>query len=203
MAGGDVKFFDASLARLRDVASGACGDFFAAAHGTIRAIRGCDKPFVASVCGSVAGYGLSLMAACDLAVAGDDARFRLAYPGIGASPDGASTWHLPRLIGLRRALELALLDEVHGAADAAAMGLVNRVVPVAALDAETRRIAARLAAGPAAAQARAKHLLHGSFERGFEAQLQAEEACFRQSLLSADFAEGVRAFCAKREPRFE
>lgn len=202
MAGGDVKFFHESLPRLREGAGGEFRELVRAAHGTVEAMHASDKLFVAAARGSVAGFGLSLLAACDIAIAGDDALFSLAYPGIGASPDGGVTWHLPRLVGMRRALGLALLNERFDALAAERMGLINCVVPAAELEARATELARRLAAGPAAALARTKHLLRSAMQRDLGTQLAAEEGCFRESLLSEDFAEGVAAFCEKRPPRW-
>ncbi|MCC7410941.1 MAG: enoyl-CoA hydratase/isomerase family protein [Gammaproteobacteria bacterium] len=203
MAGGDLRYFQDTLARLRDPDDGTFTALFRTVHGVIGALARSDKIYVASVAGAVAGFGLSLMNACDLAVAADDAQFTLAYTGIGATPDGGVTWHLPRLVGLRRALGMALLNERRDARWAEAAGLVNAVVPTAELGDHTTRLAARLAAGPAGALAATKRLLRSAFEHDLATQLQAEEASFRQAAKSEDFAEGVRAFCAKRPPRFD
>lgn len=159
-------------------------------------------PVIASVHGAVAGAGASLMLAADLAIAADDTRINLAYSAIGATPDAASTWTLPRLVGLRRSMEIALLSDFIGAADALALGLVNRVVPRAALAAETEQLAGRLASGPTQAYGRIKRLLRGSFDHTMAEQMARERAAFRESTATADFAEGTRAFVEKRRPRF-
>ena len=159
-------------------------------------------PVIASVHGAVAGAGASLMLAADLAIAADDTRINLAYSAIGATPDAASTWTLPRLVGLRRSMEIALLSEPIGADDALALGLVNRVVPRSALAAETDRLTRRLASGPTLAYGRIKRLLRGSFDRTMQQQMACERTAFRESTATADFAEGTRAFIEKRRPRF-
>ena len=106
------------------------------------------------------------------------------------------------MVGLRRALEMALLSETYDAAEALRLGLVNRVVPRAALEAETDALARRLASGPTLAYGRAKRLLRGAFDATLSQQLDAERAAFIESTRTADFVEGVSAFVEKRPPRF-
>lgn len=204
MAGGDLKWFHEQLgsvdsARLKGQFEG----FVQEVHGVIISLRRMPKPVVASVRGAAAGFGLSLMMACDLALAADNAYFTLAYALIGASPDGSSTFSLPRLVGQKKAMELALLGERFDAATAERLGLVNRVVPSASLEEETARLATRLAAGPTAVYGRTKALLNASLQNSLEAQLQREAECFAQSATEPDFREGIAAFIEKRAPRFK
>jgi 2-(1,2-epoxy-1,2-dihydrophenyl)acetyl-CoA isomerase len=161
------------------------------------------KPVIAAVSGAAAGFGMSLMMACDLVIAADNAYFSLAYALIGASPDGGSTFALPRTVGAKKAMEIALLGERFDAATAERLGLVNRVVPLAALDQETSKLAARLAAGPSAVYGRTKALLNGSLNASLETQLQREAEAFAQSAAEPDFAEGIRAFIEKRKPQWQ
>ena len=143
------------------------------------------------------------MLACDLVMAADDARFSTAYAAIGASPDGGMTFHLPRIVGMKKAMELILLPGTFDAAAALSMGLVNWVVPGAELDARTDALVQRLAAGPTRAFERAKALLNAAFSRGTSDQLEAEAESFVDLFAgSRDFAEGVHAFIEKREPEF-
>jgi len=202
MAGGDIKTFHAMLAtpaaqRLADFE-----EIIALVHDAVIRLRRMDKPVVASVHGAVAGFGLSLMNACDLAVAADSAYFTLAYCHIGTSPDGGATWSLPRLVGLKQAMEISLLGDRFDAQRALSLGLVNRVVPAAELEAETLALARRLAAGPTAAYAKTKRLLNDSINRTLDSQLYAEQENFAASTATEDFAEGVRAFIEKRKPTF-
>ena len=128
MAGGDITFFRENLAQIKSSEGAELEPLFDAVHGIVRAIRSMPQPVVASASGAAAGFGLSLLMACDLAVAADDCVFTLAYCHIGASPDGSSTYFLPRIVGFKRAMELALLGERFDAARALELGLVNRVV---------------------------------------------------------------------------
>ena len=199
MAGGDVASFHANLPDMPRLIRSYAGAF----HEVIHALRCLPKPVIAKVHGACAGGGLSMMLACDVAIAAEGARFTLAYANIGTSPDGGSTHFLPRIVGLRRALELAFVTDPFDAKRAAELGLVNWLAPDAELDARAAVLAARLAEGPTEAFARTKALLNASFERPFAGQLEAEIESFAQSTATKDFAEGVTAFVEKRKPRFE
>lgn len=198
LAGGDVALFHANLARLPQMIEKLAGEL----HSAILALRRAAKPVVASVHGACAGAGVSLLAAADFALAAADTKFTLAYSKIAASPDGGSTWFLPRLMGYRKALELMLLSDAFDADTALAMGLVNRVVAAPDLAIETDRMVQRLASGPTYAYGEAKALINQSFERSLEAQLEAEAQAFARCARTADLAEGVTAFVEKRSPRF-
>jgi len=199
LAGGDVSVFHANLPCMADLIREVAGEL----HHAILALRRAPKPVLASVHGPVAGAGVSLMAAADLAVAADDATFTLAYSRLGGSPDGGATCHLPRLVGQRKALELMLLSDTIDARTALELGLVNRVVGAGDLGAESERIARRLARGPTRAFAETKQLVNGSFERTLAAQLAAEVEAFARCAVTDDFAEGVSAFVEKRKPDFK
>lgn len=198
MAGGDVAMFHAKKDEVAALFHELGGTF----HESIRTLRRMGKPVIASVQGACAGGGLSVMLACDLAIAADTCQFTLAYARIGASPDGGSTHFLPRIVGTRKALELALLPDGFGADQALALGLVNRVVPEAVLEAETRKIADRLAVGPSRAFAHTKALINATFDRPLDAQLAAEVTAFADCASGHDFKEGVTAFVEKRKPQF-
>ncbi len=203
MAGGDVKGF---AAKRGEMGAEGFGDHMLHLihdlHLSISALRRLPKPTVAAVRGSAAGVGVSLALACDLVVASEDAFFTLAYCHIGLTPDGSATYSLPRAIGIKRSMQLALLGERVPAAEAAAMGMINFAVPPDRFEAEVAALAARLAAGPTQAYANAKRLLYRSIESDFEAQLQAEAEALRTTAMTEDFAEGVQAFVEKRKPRF-
>jgi 2-(1,2-epoxy-1,2-dihydrophenyl)acetyl-CoA isomerase len=199
MAGGDVALFRANLPQLPALVEKLAGEL----HRAIEALRAAPKPVLASVQGAVAGAGVSLLAAADLAIAADDTKLTLAYSKIGTSPDGGSTYFLPRIVGMRKALELMLLSDPIDAQTALDLGLVNWVVPAAELARATDKIASRLANGPTFAYGETKALVNRTFERSLEAQLAAETQSFARCAATRDLAEGVTAFVEKRKPRFE
>ena len=202
MAGGDIRTFARESSRPPDERQRSFQRLVERVHVAVETLARMPQPVVARVQGAVAGFGLSLMNACDLAVASDDAYFAAGYRQIGITPDGGGTWSLPRIVGQRRALGILLLGERFGAADALAMGLVNRVVPLAELDAAVDAVARALADGPREALTATKRLLRGSFDRTLSGQLQAEAVSFGRLSATDDFVEGVASFLEKRPPRF-
>lgn len=198
MAGGDISAFvgppDEVTARVRSL--------IGPLHEGLEILAALPRPVIASLQGAVAGAGMSVALATDLAIAADNTVFTLAYARLGTSPDGSSSWSLPRLVGLRKAMEIALLSDTYDAAEALRLGLVNRVVPAASLAEETERLARRLAEGPTFAYGRIKALLRGSLDASLRDQLAAEGDAFCACVRTADFAEGVAAFLAKRPPEF-
>lgn len=202
MAGGDLKWFREQLALPPQERQPLFERTISDVHQTTQQLRRCGKPVVAAVRGAVAGFGLSLMLAADLALAADDAYFTLAYCNIALSPDGGATWSLPRAVGMKRAAEIALLGDRFDAPQALAWGLVNRVVAGDALLPQAEKLAARLAAGPAEALAGTKRLLNAAFETSLVEQLHAEQRAFAACGVNPDFAEGLAAFFEKRPARF-
>jgi len=203
MAGGDIKRFKdfqqvSASERSREILKG-----LHTLHFAIYRLRRMNKPVLCSVQGAAAGAGVSVVAACDLTIAADDAYFVLSYANIGISPDASSTYFLPRLLGLRKALELALLAERVDAAEAKELGLVNKVVPAADLEAETLKLAQKLAAGPTFAYGRAKALMQASLENTMERQLELEGTAIIECMGTEDHVEGVNAFLEKRKPVFQ
>ncbi len=196
MAGGDVSLFEGEGATAR------IDRLMSTFHAVIEALAALPLPVVALAHGATAGAGVSMALAADIVLAADDTKFILAYSRLGASPDGGSTYALPRAIGLRRALGFALLEETIGAEEALRVGLVNRVVPAAEAQAAALKVAERLAAGPTAAYGRTKALLRGSLDRDLPGQLDVERANFIGGTFGPDFAEGVAAFLGKRKPGF-
>ena len=172
-------------------------------HEGIKLLTQMNAPVIASLQGVVAGGSLSLAMACDLAIAAEGTRFNLAYVNVAASCDVSGSWHLPRLVGLRNAMQIALLGETFDSTEALRLGLVNRVVPADRLEAETQALAERLAAGPTLALGRLKRLLRQSFDNDLATQLDLEREAFRESAATQDFAEAMTAFFDKRPPRFE
>lgn len=203
MAGGDLKEFHAHLEQPAEDRRRRFEAMIHRLHPTIISLRRMPKPVVASLRGAAAGFGLSLGLAADLAIAAEDAYFTLAYCLIGTSPDGGGSFHLPRIVGLRKAMEIALLGDRFDAGAAKDLGIVNWVVPAAALDEETAKLARRLAAGPVRALANTKRLLNRSLDSPLEAQLQAEAESFADCAATPDFAEGIAAFVEKRKPSYE
>lgn len=202
MAGGDIRTFARESSRPPDERRRGFQRLVERVHVALETIARMPQPVVARVQGAVAGFGLSLMNACDLAVASDDAYFAAGYRQIGITPDGGGTWSLPRIVGQRRALGILLLGERFGAADALAMGLVTRVVPLAELDAAVDAVAQALADGPRDALSATKRLVRDSFDRTLSEQLQAEAVSFGRMSATDDFVEGVASFLEKRPPRF-
>lgn len=154
-AGGDV-------AALQADPTATAHELIACLHEAVLLLTRLDAPVLASLHGVVAGGSLSLAMACDLAIAAESMRFNLAYANLGASCDLSGFWHLPRLVGLRNAMQIALLSDTFDAAEALRLGLVNRVVPDAQLHVETLALARRLAAGPTCAYGHIKRLLRQS-----------------------------------------
>jgi 2-(1,2-epoxy-1,2-dihydrophenyl)acetyl-CoA isomerase len=164
-------------------------------------VRG-DAPVVAAVQGSAAGAGMGLVGAADVVVAGESAKFVMAYTGVGLTPDGSSSWFLPRLVGLRRALELTFTNRVLSAADALDWGLITQVVPDDELHDTAGALAAKLATGPRQALAAAKRLLHTSLEDTLETHLAREAEAITAASGTSEGAEGIAAFVEKRKPVF-
>jgi len=160
------------------------------------------QPVIAAVRGGCAGVGLSFVLACDMAYAADSAFFTMGYIHIGTSPDGSSTYYLPRTVGRKKAMELALLGDRFSAAEAERYGIVNQVVPDAELEGRVDEIATRLARGPGVAIGNTKRLLNASLQNGIEGQLQMEGEMFARCAASQDWVEGVTAFAEKRKARF-
>ena len=202
MAGGDIRTFARESSRPPDERQRSFQRLVERVHVAVETLARMPQPVVARVQGAVAGFGLSLMNACDLAIASDDAYFAAGYRQIGITPDGGGTWSLPRIVGQRRALGILLLGERFGAADALAMGLVNRVVPLAELDVAVEAVARALADGPHEALSATKRLLRDSLDRTLSGQLQAEAVSFGRLSATDDFVEGVASFLEKRPPRF-
>lgn len=197
-AGGDLKAFASYVGEL----PGALNETVVYLHTASSHFARMDAPLVVAVNGVAAGAGMSLAVAGDLVLAAESARFVMAYTAAGLSPDGSSSYFLPRLIGLRRAQELMLTNRLLSAEEALEWGLINRVVPDARLAAEARELAQTLAQGPTRAFGTVKALLNESFSGTLETQLEREARGIVAMGRSADGREGVRAFVEKRPPSF-
>jgi enoyl-CoA hydratase/carnithine racemase len=167
------------------------------------ALHRMPKPTIAKVNGVAVGAGCNLALGCDLIVASDEARFSEIFARRGLTIDFGGSWLLPRLIGMHRAKELALLADIISAKEAEAIGLVNRVVPVGQLDAFVDDWATRIAAGPPIALAQTKRLLDNAFAVTFEQALEDEGAAQTVNFGTEDTREAMVAFLEKRDPNFK
>lgn len=198
-AGGDLKSFadqgDGLPAHVKEVT--------AYLHAAISRLVWMDAPVVAAVNGPAGGAGLSLVCATDLAIAAESAKFVMAYTRAGLAPDGSSTYFLSKLIGMRRAKELALTNRVLSAAEALEWGLINRVVPDAELAAAAGELAISLAEGATLALGEAKRLIQQGFTETLESQMERETRAIADMARTEDAREGIAAFIAKRKPDFK
>ncbi|MBV8303360.1 MAG: enoyl-CoA hydratase/isomerase family protein [Acidimicrobiia bacterium] len=167
------------------------------------ALHSVPQPTIAKVPGVAAGMSANLAFGCDLVVAAEEARFSEIFARRGLSLDCGGSWVLPRRVGLHKAFELAYFADVISAAEAMEFGLVNRVVPAAALDKAVDEWASRLAAGPPLALSMIKAQLHVGAESSLAQALEYEAACQTVNFNSADTAEAMAAYVQKREPTFE
>lgn len=195
MAGGDLAFFrdaDDRAAALRAVID--------PTHAALKRLAAAPQITLAAIQGPVAGGGMSVALATDLCIAAESTTLTYAYSRVAAPADCGISWTLPRLVGHRRALDIALSSEPIAAAEALALGLVTRVVPEAELLEAARAMARRLAEGPPLAQARIKALMGDA--TAFAAQLDAEREAFAACAATQDFEEALSAFFGKRAPHF-
>jgi 2-(1,2-epoxy-1,2-dihydrophenyl)acetyl-CoA isomerase len=197
--GGDVADFSRQPA---DHLPDHLGEITAHLHPAVAALASFDAPVVAAVQGSAAGAGLGLVLAADIVIAARSTRFVMAYTGIGMSPDGSSSWFLPRIVGHRRATELALTNRVLSADEACDWGVVTTVVDDDALVSTAEELTMKLAGGPTAAYGRAARLLRASWDNTLDEQLTIERDEIMASGATADGREGINAFVAKRPPDF-
>ncbi len=168
----------------------------------IMGLRNLPLPVIAAVNGVAAGAGANIALACDLVIAAKSASFVQAFSKLGLVPDSGGTWSLPRLVGTARAMGLALLGEKLPAEQAAAWGLIWRCVEDSELGGAVDELASRLAKAPTLGLARTKHAIYSSWRHSLDEQLDLERDLQRELGRSADYAEGVAAFAAKREPKF-
>lgn len=199
MAGGDLTY----LMEAGEKAPAEAFKVIDALNGAMLRLAELDCPTVIAVQGAVAGAGLSLMLNCDIAIAEEDARFVFAYDRIAASPDGGLSWTLPRVVGLRRALEIAVSGEPVAAARALELGLVTTIVTADSLRPQAEAVTERLAAGPSRALAATRRLMLDGQVRNFADQLIAERDSFCERAATEDFHEAVTAFFARRKPVYQ
>ena len=200
-SGGDLKYMlaledEAALAKALKITT----TYFHAA--VARLLRG-NAPVVMAVQGAAAGGGFSFAITGDIVIAAESAKFKMAYTASGISPDGGSTWFLPRLVGLRVAQRLALDNPTLTAQEALDIDLITRVVPDDELAEAAMAAARRYADGPTLAYGRTKQLLAETWANGPEHQMEMETLAMAASARTRDMNEGLAAFSAKRAPVFE
>jgi 2-(1,2-epoxy-1,2-dihydrophenyl)acetyl-CoA isomerase len=198
-AGGDVKEFAGHLDRIGVLLK----ELTTYLHAAISRFARTPKPVIMGVNGVAAGAGFSLAISGDLVVAAESARFTMAYAGIAATPDGSSTYFLPRLIGIRRALELFYLNRPLAAREALEWGLVNRVIPDAEFPEALGALARQLAHGPTLAYGAGKQLFHHALGESLESQMELETQAIARSGKTEDFRSGVTAFARKKVATFK
>jgi 2-(1,2-epoxy-1,2-dihydrophenyl)acetyl-CoA isomerase len=196
--GGDLRFMHDAEDDVADAVYGLASTM----HAGILALAELDAPVISVVRGAAAGGGMSLAIAADLVLAAESAHFTVAYTAIGFSMDGGASWTLPRIVGQRKAMELALLNERLSAQQAQELGLVTRVLADDRLDAEAEQLARRLAQGPIGAHGAIKRLLRYSSTTAFGQQLEDEARTIAGLSAAPDGREGVLAFLDKRAPHF-
>lgn len=196
-AGGDLK----AMAAAPDAGTfvkGIADDL----HRALSTFARMDAVLITAVNGTAAGAGFSLAVTGDLVLSADSAKFTMAYTRAGLSPDGSSSYYLPRLIGIRRTQELMLTNRTLSAAEALDWGLVTEVVPEAELAARTDALAKAMAGSARPSNSAVKKLLLATYRSGIEEQMELEGRLIAECARSADGAEGIAAFLAKRKPEF-
>lgn len=196
--GGDMRHFSAQRDRMDDELR----DMISSYHRSLSRLAALPFPVISAVNGAAAGGGLGLVWCSDVVVAADDAKFATGFAALGLSGDGASTWFLPRLVGLRRAREMILHNRILSAAEALEWGLIDRVVPLADLAVEADAAAAAMASGPTVAYGKMRRLLWRSLSVDLDDQLLAELESIVECGATADAREGVTAFVERRPPKF-
>jgi 2-(1,2-epoxy-1,2-dihydrophenyl)acetyl-CoA isomerase len=171
-------------------------------HEAFRVLSRIDVPIVTAAHGAVAGGGLGYVYAADLVVAAEGTKFVTAFAALGLSGDGGGTWHLPRLIGARRAAEAYLRNRPIVATEALQWGLINEIVPAEELRDRTEAVARELANGPTRGFARMRALLRDTWRNDVSTQLQAETEALRHTGDTADAARAINDFAEKRRPEF-
>ena len=197
-AGGDLGEFVAAGDQARTLILQMTGDL----HLALSRLSRNRAPVIAAVNGTAAGAGFSLAMAADLAIAEEQAVFTMAYTNAGLSPDGSSTYFMPRKIGDRRTRELMLTNRRLAAPEALDWGVVNQVVENGTALVAAQVMAERMAAGPTEAYAQVKRLLDASFSQTLESQMELEARAIATQVASVDGQEGMQAFVEKRKPQF-
>ncbi len=169
----------------------------------VMALQKMSKPTIGMVGGDAVGLGFDLALACDMRVGSPAARFMVGFTRIGLPPDTGTAWFLPRICGVPKALEIILTGDFVEAEEAAKLGILNHLVPEAELEAETMKLARKLAKGPPIAHRFDKLLVYNGLETDLEGSLAQSFTSITVGLFTQDHNEGVRAFLEKREPNFK
>lgn len=172
-------------------------------HKAISIFARMDAPLIIAVNGMAAGAGFSLAVSADIVIASQAAGFMMAYTNAGLSPDGSSSYFLPRLIGLRRTQELMLTNRKLSADEAHEWGLINQVVEADKLLGAAMKIADRLATGSLKSHLAVKKLLLSTYDNSLEDQMELEGQTIRDCAVGPDGREGISAFTEKRKPEFQ
>ena len=198
-AGGDVnsfyKYGNKTSSHLKEVTT--------TLHGAISRLSRMNAPLIIAVNGVAAGAGFSFVGFADMAIASTNATFVSAYSKIGLTPDGSSTYFLPRIIGTRRYTELILTNRVLTANEALDWGLINKVVDFKNLKDEANNLAKKLASGPTLAFGKLKNLVNNSFLDSLEGQMEYEARMISDSAKTKDGMNGIDAFVNKKQVSFE
>jgi len=171
-------------------------------HAAIQRFARMKAPLIIAVNGNAGGAGLSIALTGDIVLAGESTRFTVAYTRIGLTPDGSSSYYLPRLVGLKRALELMLTNRTITAREAEAMGMITRVVPDAELLSQAEALARELAQGPTQAFGGVKRLLYASSNNPLYEQMELETEVIADLSRTADAREGIASFLGRRAAKF-
>ncbi len=197
-AGGDLKAVGGDPSKAAVKIKGMADNL----HRATSSLARMKKPFIVAVNGMAAGAGFSIAITGDFVIAAESAKFTMAYTAAGLSPDGSSTYYLPRLVGMRKAMDLMITNRRLSAQEAESWGLINQVVPDDALQATAMTLAQKLANGPTDAFGIVKKLLLCSFDNSLETQMELEGRAISERAGSANGQEGVLAFLEKRKPKF-
>lgn len=196
--GGDLRMFSALGDRTAVTLKHLADDL----HKAVSVFSRMEPVLVIAVNGIAAGGGFSLSMVGDYVIAANSATFTMAYTAAGLSPDGSSTYFLPRIVGLRRAQELTFANRTLSAQEAVDWGLINRAVPDQALHDEANELCRKLATGSRRSHAIVKRLFLGSLQNGLEEQMELEGREIARSAALPDGREGIAAFIEKRPPKF-
>jgi 2-(1,2-epoxy-1,2-dihydrophenyl)acetyl-CoA isomerase len=197
--GGDVKAFNTQGENLPYYLK----EMTTYVHSAVSRLTRMDAPLIVAVNGTAAGVGMGLVCTGDIVVAAESARFVVAYTRIGLSPDAGTTYFLPRIVGMRRAVELVLTNRELSAQEAFELGIVTQVVPDAEVLGRADAIAAEMAAGATEALGTSKRLLHTGWNETLETQMENESEGIVNISRTSDTHEGIAAFIEKRKPNFK